>query len=655
MKEELEAEAKDDEEVYEQLTCWCETNRKEKETAIEAGKAKIEQLESSIEELTAKIAELTEHYNGQRGEMYKNDKAKKDATGMRMKEGQEVHKEETDLINAINACKHAIVVLSKHHPELLQLTGAAKELRKVSSHLLSEVLTATQHDTLKSFLRIAEGANADSFLQKDQIPGMQSYAPQSGQIFGILKQMKEDFEKNLAETQAAEEKAIAEYESLNAASVEEIEAGKKAMDQAEQEKADASEKKAADEEDLADTKEQLAKDEEFLANLNAKCEATDKEYQERVKGRTEEIAAVGDTIAILNSDESFSSFGKTLGGPGQVVDGVRQAGAFLQLRSRIHHMSAEQQLRHRVASLLRNVYRKNLSDPRLAMVATSVELDAFTKVKKAIDDMVAELTAQQKDEVEHKDWCRTEIDRNERETDHKYRDKDDLETKIADLTSSIKQLTEDIATLNTDIKTMKTEMTRASEDREAENADFQQAVMDQRITQQILKKAIDRMSQVYALLQAGPAHFQSSATDTDPGSGPARFAKKEKHGGGSKVIALLTECMNDSKATENENIVAEQDAQVAYESFMKDSNDSVAQKMEEIVNKTEKLARAQEEKIQSEADHKNTMAAIMTLSDESGDLHKSCDFILKNFDIRQKARAAEIDALNQAKAILSGA
>merc|ERR1719456_931697 len=407
MKEELEAEAKDDEEVYEQLTCWCETNRKEKEAAIEQGKAKIEQLEASIEELTGKIAQLTEHYNGQRGEMYKNDKAKKDATDQRMKDGQDFHKEETDLIAAIDACKHAIVVLSKHHPELLQLTGAAKELRKVSAHLLTEVLTATQHDTLKNFLRIAEGANADSFLQKDMIPGMQSYAPQSGQIFGILKQMKEDFEKNLAETREAEEKAKAEYEALNAASEEELEAGKKAMTQAEQEKADASEKLAADEEDLADTEEQLAKDEEFLRNLNEKCESADKEYEERVEGRTEEIAAVGDTIVILNSDESFGSFGKTLGGPGQVVDGVRQAGAadFLQLRSRIRHMSKEQQLRARVASLLRNAYRQNPSDPRLALVATSVELDAFVKVKKAIDDMVAELKAQQADEVKHKDWC----------------------------------------------------------------------------------------------------------------------------------------------------------------------------------------------------------------------------------------------------------
>merc|ERR1719146_283450 len=65
-------------------------------------------------------------------------------------------------------------------------------------------------------------------------------------------------------------------------------------------------------------------------------------------------------------------------------------------------------------------------------------------------------------------------------------------------------------------------MKRASEDREAENADFQQAAMDQRITQQILQKAINRMSQVYAFLQQmemesqepGAPQMKLSATHT---------------------------------------------------------------------------------------------------------------------------------------------
>jgi len=42
------------------------------------------------------------------------------------------------------------------------------------------------------------------------------------------------------------------------------------------------------------------------------------------------------------------------------------------------------------------------------------------------------------------------------------------------------------------------------------------------------------------------------------------------------------------------------------------------------------------------------------LNDTNGDLHKACDYSLKNFDTRQAARAAEIDALKEAKNILSG-
>merc|ERR1719371_87906 len=74
----------------------------------------------------------------------------------------------------------------------------------------------------------------------------------------------------------------------------------------------------------------------------------------------------------------------------------------------------------------------------------------------------------------------------------------------------------------------KAQMKRRSETREAENLDYQTTVQDQRLTQMILQKAIDRMSQVYAMLmqrahQPGAPHTQTSATSTDPGNGPAKF------------------------------------------------------------------------------------------------------------------------------------
>merc|ERR1719182_1361866 len=57
-KAELEKELEDDKAVYELMTCWCTTGTKDKEAAIEAGKAKIAELESSMGADAARLSEL---------------------------------------------------------------------------------------------------------------------------------------------------------------------------------------------------------------------------------------------------------------------------------------------------------------------------------------------------------------------------------------------------------------------------------------------------------------------------------------------------------------------------------------------------------------------------------------------------------------------
>ena len=50
-----------------------------------------------------------------------------------------------------------------------------------------------------------------------------------------------------------------------------------------------------------------------------------------------------------------------------------------------------------------------------------------------------------------------------------------------------------------------------------------------------------------------------------------------------------------------------------------------------------------------------TPCKLADLSEANGELHASCDFVMKNFEIRQSSRDEEIQALQQATAILSGA
>merc|ERR1719174_3207033 len=106
---------------------------------------------------------------------------------------------------------------------------------------------------------------------------------------------------------------------------------------------------------------------------------------------------------------------------------------------------------------------------------------------------------------------------------------------------------------------------------------------------------------------------------------------------------------------EAEVIRAEEDAQKAYEDFVKDSNASIQEKTKSMVNKTEERAKAEEDLNQAVQAKENALLELEQLSNYNAELHSSCDFIMKNFEIRQTARDEEIEALKQAKAILSGA
>lgn len=208
------------------------------------------------------------------------------------------------------------------------------------------------------------------------------------------------------------------------------------------------------------------------------------------------------------------------------------------------------------------------------------------------------------------------------------------------------------------MKNMEAKMKKASEIREAEAADFQETVADQRVTQAILTKAIDRMGMVYAMLQQnqqpGAPHIQTSGTHTDPGNGPARFTDYDQNVGGKRVIALLEDVLKDSKQTEAEAIAAEEDAQAAYEAFMKDSNKSLTAYQKAITSMMASKAETEESLTMAESDLAATMKTLEDLNEVLLGLHKSCDFSLRNFDARQSARATEIEALKEAKAILSG-
>jgi len=361
---------------------------------------------------------------------------------------------------------------------------------------------------------------------------------------------------------------------------------------------------------------------------------TDKEWEERQKTRQLEMEAVSKALAVLSGDDAHDLFTRTFN-PALVQTGEAVAAK-----------------RREEASQLLSQVAKRLNSPRLSALAYRVRLDAFTRVKKAIDDMVAQLLKEKADEIKHKDFCVDEFNTNQLQTEKKERAKADLIAKIEDLEMTIKALTEAIDKLKAEIAEMQVQMKRAGEDREKENKEFQTTVADQRETQRLLKAALSVLQDFYGKKAALLQGRKQEPAGPPPPPGFEAYKKNAASGG---VMDMIQQIIQDAKAMEAEAIRSEEDAQKAYEDFVKETNASIEVKSKEIVNKSEEKATAEGELIETKEAKEAVMLELEQLSNYNAELHQACDFVLKNFDVRQTARDEEVEALKQAKAILSGA
>merc|ERR1719335_505698 len=278
---------------------------------------------------------------------------------------------------------------------------------------------------------------------------------------------------------------------------------------------------------------------------------------------------------------------------------------------------------------------------QLTKLASSMQKDVFAEVKKAIDEMMAELKKTQKEEADKYEFCTSEIKANDKERAAKTDAKADLEQTIADLTAKIETLQAEIKQLNADILNTRVEMKKASENREAENKDFQVTVADQKATQAILTKAVDRLKEFYGFLQTKQT--------------PPPQATYKKSAGSTGVIMMIEAIIKESADVEKDALNAENEAQKSYEELISDSNKSVEAMSSGVASKTAECAKAEKEKIAASDDRDATIQDLLKLGEHNVALHQDCDFLIKNFEIRQSARTEEIESLFNAKAIFSGA
>merc|ERR1719490_553098 len=408
--------------LYDKYMCYCKTAGGDLTASIAGAEDSISELGNKIKAAEEQKVVLEEELKTAQADRTAAKAAMAEATAIREKEAAAFAAEKAAADKDIAAIAKAVAALEKGMAGAFLQTDAAQILKSIASSK-RDTLMEDDRQELLAFLSNTQGTD---------------YAPQSGQITGILKTMGDEMAAGLAEATKAEEAAIAIYEKLMAAKKKEVAALTKEIETKLTRIGDLGVEIAEMKNDLGDTQEALIADKKFLDNLEENCEKKKKEWEVIVKTRAEELAALADTIKVLNDDDALELFKKTL----------PSASSFMQIQV------TAKEMRSKAVAELKVFMQKHPKNARLELLALALEGKkvGFEKVIKMIDDMVVTLKVEQADDDAKKEYCAKELDLSDDKKKGLERAVSDLETAIEGGKDAIAKLTEEIAALTAAIK-----------------------------------------------------------------------------------------------------------------------------------------------------------------------------------------------------------
>mmetsp|Transcript_78354 Transcript_78354/g.253433 ORF Transcript_78354/g.253433 Transcript_78354/m.253433 type:complete len:704 (-) Transcript_78354:110-2221(-) len=659
MQTKIVEEGKRGQELYDKFMCYCQTGASDLAASVQAAETKMPAVTSALQESTAQKtqleADLVQHKQDREDALA----AIKEASALREKEAGVFAKASGDYKTNIAATGKAIDLISKGAGGSFLQTNTAAIVRSLTINM---DLSSADRDMMSSFLSEGQG---------------QGYTPQSGQITGILKQMKDTMEADLADITKTEEESKANYEGLVAAKEKEIAANSKAIEEKTQRLGETGVKIEELREDLEDTSASYEEDKKFLVDLDKNCATKTEEYEVVKKTRAEETLAIAETIKILNDDDALELFKTTL-----------PSSSLLQVTVK------DKEVRHMAIKALRGSHDNRLDFISLALRGKKVNFD---KVLSMIDEMVTLLGKEQVDDDDKQVYCQKDIDANEDKNKELDLDTSDLEKAIEETKAFIETTTEELAALAAGINALDKSVIKATDQRKAENEEYKSTMAQNTAAKELLGVAKNRLNKFYnPKLHVEAPKREFSAEDriavnmggTPPpteapggiaGTGVEVFVQVRSHAQRSDdvaapppppeavgaymtkgqestgVLTLVDMLVADLDKEMQEMDVEEKDAQNDYEKYVQDSADKRAQDSKSIAEKESAKADAEAALGKAELDKKSKVQESYATAMILKDLHLECDWLLGNFEMRKEARVGEIDSLKKATAILSGA
>jgi hypothetical protein len=644
MSGKVQKEGEKEKELYEKFMCYCKNGATDLSSAISDSSASVPSIQSDIEEDSANSAKLKQDLKRHQVDRSAAETAMAEATALREKEHASFVAEATELGGYATALAGAIPAIQAGMAGTGLLQARAAQVAQLR-HAVTKDDQLTDYDRQSVLVFLAGSTQGTS----------SRYVPKGGEIVGILKDMKEGFDTDLAGVEKKETEAASIFKELLSAKKKEVSTLTGSIEKKTARVGELDLSIVRMKQELTDSEEALIANQQFLQDLDSDCKSKTAEMELRVKTRGEELVAIADTIKILNDDDALELFKKAL----------PSSASFVQLE-------IKKEAKQRAMMVLRKVEQASPKDSgadlrflELALMGRKVD---FSKVFKMIDDMVVILKQEQVDDDAKQEYCNMQLDTTKDKAKGLTKNIKDLEVDIDEKTLAVSALKEDLKVLNKGITELDRLVADATQQRKQENEEFTELISNDMAAKELLAFAKNRLQKFYNPKLYKPPPKAETADEEflqitsrhgkqDPGPPPATFGKGyekkgESSGGVTQMIDLLVRDL-DKEMTEAEK--QEELAQKAYEELMNDSAEKRAKDVKSVQVKESAKADSEELKTAAEGDLKAKKQEFMAVETYISQLHAECDWLLQNFDLRKSARAEEMDALKQAKAVLAGA
>jgi len=667
----IEEEAKKEEETYLRFERFCREESATKEDAIANGKAKKADLEGNLESMKSRRMDANQRAEDAQTNLTDLARELREEKASHAENHKAYKASALDLSEAITAVRNAVDSLEASFRQQENAGGGTGNNFLQQPQTLEIIRKALLMSDALGLSTKTRTAPVVAFLDSQDQPenNRRDFEFHSDQIISVLK----DLQKDLVDEKAAKDKQWASDKDQHNFAVL-----RNNQDREEQERQLAKEQAlvakltgdiGSTNRDLADTEAKLKDDEGYLADLTKNCDDKARTWDQRVAMREDELTALRSATDIIESSVAERVTDQTVRLIQTHVQhkNLMQTESFLQTEKIMHHKKKPSKKaaflqpadkRERVAYLLRNAGTRFHSAAFATIASQVLGSGPFKKIIGLIQALVERLQEEAQTDQDHNNWCNKQTKLATQQRNIRSAEVAQFNQNLESGEARRDNLKQTIATLSGEISDLEAAYAEASEEREKEKLEHQQAVADADNGIGALKAAEELLRRFYEDRGAkGKVELVNTKGDEYPDAPDAGFknfeAYKGKQGASVGVLSMIEVLQSDFQRTIDETNAQEQAAKIAFTDMFEGENQTSQDEKNKLRDIAKNNLTETQQKLGENLDALNESQNLLDKSvEELQDLNEACVKTEMTYEERVARREDEISSLKEALCIL---